>query len=362
MNQSTQGTAPAALESLQTMRWRNGRLEMIDQRILPTTLSYVSTESAASVSDAIRTMVVRGAPAIGVAAAYGVAMEAMRCTALPQSQFRAAMENGFELLAASRPTAVNLFWALARMRRAWEKSALTSQGQLARALLKEAHDIYAEDIRINQQMGAHGAELLADGARVLTHCNAGALATAGHGTALGVIRSAVAAGKRISVVADETRPLLQGARLTAWEMVRANIPVTLITDNMSGHLMSRGEIDAVVVGADRVAANGDFANKIGTYMVAVLARRHKIPFYVASPLSTIDMSLATGFDIPIEERSVDEVTGFREFKWAPGGVQVQNPAFDITPSELVTALITEEGVLPNPNSDRLLVLINKNKF
>lgn len=352
-NQPKQGESLAALESLQTMRWRDGRLEMIDQRILPIRFSYVSTESAASVADAIRTMVVRGAPAIGVAAAYGVAMEATRCAALSQSQFRAAMENGFEVLAASRPTAVNLFWALARMRRAWEKSTLTSQGQLALALLNEAHEIYAEDIRINQDMGAHGAELLADGARVLTHCNAGALATAGHGTALGVIRSAVAAGKRISVVADETRPFLQGARLTAWEMLQANIPVTLITDNMSGHLMSRGEIDAVVVGADCVAANGDVANKIGTYMVAVLAHRHNIPFYVASPLSTIYTSLATGFDIPIEERSADEVTGFQDTKWAPIGVKVRNPSFDVTPAELITAIITEKGIIKEPNENKL---------
>ena len=215
----------------------------------------------------------------------------------------------------------------------------------------------AEDVRINRAMGRHGAELLADRARVLTHCNAGALATAGHGTALGVIRSAVEAGKRIEVFADETRPWLQGARLTAWELVQERIPVTLITDNMSGHLMSRGEIDAVIVGADRVAANGDVANKIGTYMVAVLARHHHIPFYVACPLSTIDLATATGAAIPIEERAAAEVTGYRELQWAAEGVRVRNPAFDVTPAELVTALITEAGILRNPNAETLAALL-----
>ena len=348
-----QTTSPAIKESVETMRWREGRLEMIDQRILPAHFAYVSTDSAASVADAIRNMVVRGAPAIGVAAAYGVAMEAVRCSALPQEQFKSAMKQAIELLAASRPTAVNLFWALERMRCVWKSSDRSSQAQQAARLLGEAHEVYAEDIRSNQQMGVYGAELLADGARVLTHCNAGALATAGHGTALGVFRSAVATGKRISVLVDETRPFLQGARLTAWEMVQENIPVTLITDNMAGHLMSCGEIDAIVVGADRVASNGDVANKIGTYMVAVLAHRHDLPFYVACPLSTIDMSIATGADIPIEERSASEVTGFRETQWAPVGVQVRNPAFDVTPAELVTALITEKGVVLQPDRDKL---------
>jgi methylthioribose-1-phosphate isomerase len=352
-----QTATPAVKEGVKTMRWREGRLEMIDQRILPAHFVYVPTDSAASVADAIGTMVVRGAPAIGVAAAYGVAMEAVRCSALPQDQFKTAMEQGIAVLAASRPTAVNLFWALERMRRVWEAGAQSNQAQQAARLLEEAHEVYAEDIRINQQMGSYGAELLADGARVLTHCNAGALATAGHGTALGVFRSAVAAGKRISVLADETRPFLQGARLTAWEMVQENIPVTLITDSMSGHLMSRGELDAIMVGADRVAANGDIANKIGTYMVAVLAHRHNIPFYVACPLSTIDMSLATGADIPIEERSESEVTGYRETRWAPEGVKVRNPSFDVTPAELVTALITEKGVVHKPDQDKLRKLL-----
>jgi methylthioribose-1-phosphate isomerase len=260
------------------------------------------------------------------------------------------------VLAASRPTAVNLFWALKRMRQLWDDNRHRAVTEIAAALLAEAHEIHAEDIRINRAMGVHGAALLPDGARVLTHCNAGALATAGHGTALGVIRSAVEAGKRISVIADETRPFLQGARLTAWEMVQENIPVTLITDNMAGHLMSHGEIDAVIVGTDRVAANGDVANKIGTYMVAVLAHRHGIPFYVACPLSTIDRDLPNGAAIPIEERAADEVTGFRDCQWAAKGVNVRNPAFDVTPAELVTALITEIGVVRAPNLERVAAL------
>ncbi len=353
-----QQTASTAFkEGVKTMRWREGRLEMIDQRVLPEHFAYVSTDSAASVANAIRTMVVRGAPAIGVAAAYGVAMEAVRCSALPQSQFKLAIEQGIEVLAASRPTAVNLFWSLHRMRSLWEARAQLSQAQQAAYLLEEAHKVYDEDIRINKQLGAYGAELLVDGARVLTHCNAGALATAGHGTALGVFRSAVAAGKRISVLADETRPFLQGARLTAWEMVQENIPVTLITDNMSGHLMSTGEVDAVIVGADRVAANGDVANKIGTYMVAVLASRHNIPFYVACPISTIDNKIDSGKKIPIEERAADEVTGFGGKNWAAEGVMVKNPAFDITPAELITGLITEFGVILSPNKEKISKVI-----
>lgn len=263
--------------------------------------------------------------------------------------FKIGMEAGFTVLAQSRPTAVNLFWALQRMRGVWESVATQSPQQVAARLLAEAHEILAEDIRINRAMGAHGAALLKDGARVLTHCNAGALATAGWGTALGVFRSVVEAGKKISVIADETRPFLQGARLTAWEMVQENIPVTLITDNMAGYMMAQGEVDAVVVGTDRVAANGDVANKIGTYMVAVLARRHNIPFYVACPLSTIDLNIATGKDIPIEERSVEEVKGFRDYHWAAEGVKIRNPSFDVTPAELVTGLITERGVVLQPD-------------
>ncbi len=354
---------------IETLRWSNSKLEMIDQRILPASFEYLAYDSAASVAEGIRSMVVRGAPAIGVAAAYGVALEALRLSAStlspalsPQGRgrkgmdFNTSMEAGFTVLAQSRPTAVNLFWALKRMRAVWESVKEQSPAAVAQRLLDEAHEILAEDIRINRAMGAFGAELLADGARVLTHCNAGALATAGWGTALGVFRSAVEVGKKISVIADETRPFLQGARLTAWEMVQENIPVTLITDNMAGFMMSRGEVDAVVVGTDRVASNGDVANKIGTYMVAVLARRHNIPFYVACPLSTIDMNIASGEDIPIEERSADEVKGFRDYHWAAQGVKIRNPAFDVTPAELVTALITEKGVVRQPDRDKLRAL------
>jgi methylthioribose-1-phosphate isomerase len=341
---------------VQTLRWCGGQLEMIDQRVLPAEFKYLRYDSAEAVARGIRDMVVRGAPAIGCAAAYGVALEALRLRDAPASQFAGLMERAFEVLAASRPTAVNLFWALQRMRARRDALAARPVAAQADALLAEAHEILAEDIRVNRAMGEHGAALLADGARVLTHCNAGALATAGHGTALGVIRSAVEAGKRISVIADETRPFLQGARLTAWEMVQERIPVTLITDNMAGFLMSRGEIDAVVVGTDRVAANGDVANKIGTYMVAVLAQRHRIPFYVACPISTIDMSIADGAAIPIEERAPEEVTGFRDCRWAADGVSVRNPAFDVTPAELVTALITERGVVRQPNRERLAAL------
>lgn len=341
---------------VETLRWFNNRLEMVDQRILPAAFEYLSYYTAASVAEGIRSMVVRGAPAIGVAAAYGVALEALKLSStLRQAQgerdsFNQGMEAGFTVLAASRPTAVNLFWALQRMRKVWESVSTQSPQQIAQRLLAEAHEILAEDIRINKAMGAHGAVLLKDGARVLTHCNAGALATAGWGTALGVFRSAVEAGKKISVIADETRPFLQGARLTAWEMVQENIPVTLITDNMAGYMMAQGEVDAVVVGTDRVAANGDVANKIGTYMVAVLAKRHNIPFYVACPLSTIDLNIATGKDIPIEERSADEVKGFRDTHWAAEGVKIRNPSFDVTPAELVTGLITERGVVLQPDA------------
>jgi methylthioribose-1-phosphate isomerase len=341
---------------VETLRWCGDHLEMIDQRVLPAEFRYLSYDSAEAVAHGIRDMVVRGAPAIGCAAAYGVALEALLHRDTPASEFARSVERAFDLLAASRPTAVNLFWALGRMRAHWRSLSSGAPCVQAAGLLAQAHEILAEDIRVNRAMGKHGAALLADGSRVLTHCNAGALATAGHGTALGVIRSAVEAGKRISVVADETRPFLQGARLTAWEMVQEGIPVTLITDNMAGFLMARGEIDAVIVGTDRVAANGDVANKIGTYMVAVLAHRHGIPFYVACPISTIDMSLAHGSAIPIEERAAGEVTGFGNQRWAAEGVGVRNPAFDVTPAELVTALITERGVVRQPNRERLAAL------
>ncbi len=343
-------------KAVKTLRWRDGRLEMIDQRVLPATFAYLPYTSAAETAEGIRDMVVRGAPAIGCAAAYGVALEALRLRSATPVDFTAGMEQAFAMLAASRPTAVNLFWALKRMRAVWETVRDQPVAVIAKRLLAEAHEVSAEDIRINRAMGAFGAALLADGARVLTHCNAGALATAGHGTALGVFRSAVEAGKKISVIADETRPFLQGARLTAWEMVQEQIPVTLITDNMAGFMMSKGEIDAVVVGTDRVAANGDVANKIGTYMVAVLAQRHAIPFYVACPLSTIDLSIPDGSAIPIEERAPEEVTGFRDCQWAAQGVRVRNPAFDVTPAELVSGLITEKGVVLAPDREKLAAL------
>ena len=339
-------------ENIETLRWSKDHFEMIDQRILPADFKYISYTDAASVADGIRDMVVRGAPAIGCAAAYGVALAALNLQDASSDEFNRGMEDAFEVLAQSRPTAINLFWAIDRMRLVMN-SAQGSSKEIANILLDEAHEIKREDIEINRAMGKNGAELLDDGARVLTHCNAGALATAGHGTALGVFRSAVEAGKKISVIADETRPFLQGARLTAWEMVQENIPVTLISDNMSGHLMSHGEIDAIVVGTDRVAGNGDVANKIGTYMVAVLAQRHNIPFYVACPLSTIDRSINSGKDIPIEERPEDEVTGYRDCQWAAKGVKVRNPAFDVTPAELVTGLITEKGVVLNPTTEKI---------
>ena len=330
---------------IETLRWVSDHLEMIDQRVLPAEFQYISAFSAEEMTSCIRNMVVRGAPAIGVAAAYGVALEALKLKHLPLEQFHQEMAIGFELLAKSRPTAVNLFWALTRMRERLNSMAEMPSESIAHELLALAKEIHEDDIRINRAMGVYGAELLKDGDRVLTHCNAGALATAGHGTALGVIRSAVEAGKKISVIADETRPFLQGARLTAWEMVQEQISVTLITDNMAGHMMAIGEVDAVIVGADRVAANGDVANKVGTYMVAVLARHHNIPFYVACPLSTIDLGTSSGKEIEIEERQAQEIMGFGDYQWAAQGVKIRNPAFDVTPAGLVTALITEIGVL-----------------
>jgi methylthioribose-1-phosphate isomerase len=326
-------------QSVETLRWRHGRLELIDQRLLPQEIRYVACTDAAQVATAVRDMVVRGAPAIGCAAAFGIALEAAR---------GGNIQAAFDTLASSRPTAVNLFWALDRMR-----GVIDAGGDPT----AEALAIFKQDLEINRAIGRNGAKLIADGARIMTHCNAGALATAGHGTALGVIRSARDAGKRISVIANETRPYLQGARLTAWEMVQEKIPVTLITDNMAGHLMQQGEVDAIVVGADCIAANGDTANKIGTYTLAILASRHGIPFYVAAPVSSFDSTLADGSTIPIEQRAPDEVTGYREMRWAPMGVQVRNPAFDVTPADLITALITERGVIQSPDTLRIAAMI-----
>ena len=316
-------------KGVEPIRWRGDRLELLDQRFLPDKTVYVTCRTAAQVAKAIRDMVVRGAPAIGCAAAFGVVLGKGSAKA-------------HEVLRRSRPTAVNLFWALDRMKRATDLAA-------------EARAIYEEDVAANRAIGELGAKLIKERARVMTHCNAGALATAGYGTALGVIRSAK--GKQISVIANETRPYLQGARLTAWEMVQENIPCTLITDSMAGHLMSRGEVDVVIVGADRIAANGDVANKIGTYALAVMARRHGIPFYVAAPVSTFDAAIPDGSHIPIEERPAGEVTGYRKLRWAPKGVRVRNPAFDVTPAELITGIISERGVVLNPDRDAIRKLL-----
>ncbi|MEC7595629.1 MAG: S-methyl-5-thioribose-1-phosphate isomerase [Pseudomonadota bacterium] len=340
-------------KNIETLKWVDDHLEMIDQRVLPAKFSYISYNNAKSVAEGIRSMVVRGAPAIGCATAYGVALEALELQNLNKKEFIEGLNEGCRILLESRPTAINLYWAINRMQEIIQNSEKIDSKELANILLNEAHKILADDIEINRKMGSFGADLLPDKANILTHCNAGALATAGHGTALGVIRSAVEIGKNISVIADETRPFLQGARLTAWEMVQEDIPVTLISDNMSGHMMSHGEIDAIVVGTDRVAGNGDVANKIGTYMVAVLARRHDIPFYVACPLSTIDRSILSGADIPIEERPKSEVTGYQDTQWAAKGISVRNPAFDVTPADLVTGIITEKGVILSPNKKKI---------
>lgn len=344
--------------SVETLRWRDGRLELIDQRLLPGRFEYVGCTSAAEVAVAIRAMVVRGAPAIGCAAAFGVALEAQREKDRAPAEFLDAMETAFRTLGGSRPTAVNLFWALDRMR-----SVLGAQPLEPRAAAKKLGEaalaLFHADLETNRAIGRAGAVLVPEGARILTHCNTGALATAGHGTALGVVRSARDAGKRISVIASETRPYLQGARLTAWELTQERIPVTLITDSTAGHFMSQGKVDLVIVGADRIAANGDVANKIGTYTLAVLAERHRVPFYVAAPVSTIDTSIADGSSIPIEERGAAEVTGFAGVRWAPEGIAVANPAFDVTPASLISALVTEKGVVERPDAGKIRALFSR---
>ena len=345
------------MSAFHTLRWVDDSLELLDQRLLPERCEYPRFGSAAAVAGAIRDLVVRGAPAIGCAAAYGIAVEARRLRGQPAAQFDAGLQQAFDVLGASRPTAVNLHWALGRMRSQLARSAGMDNGARTEALLTAARNLADEDIRINRAMGTHGAALLPDVCCVMTHCNAGALATAGHGTALGIIRSAVNAGKKIEVIANETRPFLQGARLTAWELQQDGIPVTLIADSAAGYMMGQRNIDAVIVGADRVAANGDVANKIGTYMMAVLARRHGIPFYVACPLSTIDGATADGSAIPIEERDGGEVAGYGSLRWAPAGVRIANPVFDVTPAELVTALVTEQGVLNSPSPSGISELL-----
>jgi methylthioribose-1-phosphate isomerase len=345
------------MAAFNTLRWIEHSLELLDQRWLPDRCEYLRCDSAVTIARAISALVVRGAPAIGCAAAYGVALEAQKLRDFSPEQFDQGLATALITLADSRPTAVNLHWALERMNARLKSLAGSDNADRAQNLLEAAHQIAADDVQINRMLGAHGQMLLPATACVMTHCNAGALATAGHGTALGVIRSAIEAGKHINVIANETRPFLQGARLTAWELQQDGIPVTLIADSAAGHLMSTRHIDAVIVGADRVAANGDVANKIGTYMMAVLAKRHDIPFYVACPLSTIDLDTPDGESIPIEERSMDEVAGYRDLRWAPQGIRIANPVFDVTPAELVSALITERGVVRSPDRTSLQALL-----
>ncbi|HVF86396.1 MAG TPA: S-methyl-5-thioribose-1-phosphate isomerase [Pyrinomonadaceae bacterium] len=336
---------------IKTVEWTDEGVRMIDQRLLPVEEKYLMLRSYEEVAEAIKLMVVRGAPAIGVSAAMGLALGAKQSVSTSAADLEYDFNYMCDVMSRTRPTAVNLFWAIERMRDQFRRaSADTSDAEeIKQRLVEEAKKIYSEDLEANRALGRFGGELLSDGATVLTHCNAGALATAGdYGTALGVIRGARDAGKHIAVFADETRPFLQGARLTAWELGKDEIPVTLITDNMAGHVMKQGKIDAVVVGADRIAANGDTANKIGTYMVAVLARRHDIPFYVAAPISTIDLALSTGEQIPIEERDTSEVTHIRGERLAPEGIAVHNPAFDVTPNDLIAAIITDKGVARPP--------------
>ena len=341
---------------IKTVEWTKEGVSMLDQRLLPTEEKYLMLRSYEEVAEAIKKMVVRGAPAIGVSAAMGLALGANQSVGTSIADLEYDFRFMCKVMSATRPTAVNLFWAIERMRTALQKAKKETHDveEVKKRLVIEAQAIYNEDIESNRALGKFGGELIADGSTVLTHCNAGALATAGdYGTALGVIRGAIDAGKRVAVIADETRPFLQGSRLPAWELAKDNIPVTVITDNMAGHVMKQGKVDCVVVGADRIAANGDTANKIGTYMVAVLAKQHNIPFYVAAPISTIDLSLASGEQIPIEERDAREVTHVRDEQLAPDGVAVHNFAFDVTPNELIAAIITDRGVARSPYKESL---------
>jgi methylthioribose-1-phosphate isomerase len=338
-----------------TLTWTPEGVRFLDQTKLPLEESYVLATNYEQVADVITTMVVRGAPAIGVSAAYGVALGTMQTKAKTPEGFAPEFEQICARLAGTRPTAVNLFWAIDRMKKLFASllAAGTPIVQIQERILAEAHAMYEEDIVACKAMGAHGAELMPDEGGVLTHCNAGALATCGYGTALGVIRGAVERGKKIQVYADETRPFLQGSRLTAWELMADHIPTTVICDNMAASLMRQGKIQAVVVGADRIAANGDTANKIGTYNVAILAREHGIPFYVAAPWSTIDLATPTGDQIPIEERSQKEVTHHAGKQVTPDGVGIRNPAFDVTPAKYIAAIVTERGVLRAPYAESL---------
>ena len=345
---------------LPTIEWNDDGVVMIDQRKLPSAEVYVTCRTAAEVAKAIRTMVIRGAPAIGVAAAMGIALGMRRSTATGTKQFTTEFQKTCELMAATRPTAVNLFWAIERMKRVFAAAAQggCSVSEIKDRLGAEARRIHDDDLDSCRAVGAHGAVLVPQEARVLTHCNAGALATAGYGTALGVIRAAAGQGKRVAVLADETRPFLQGARLTAWELVRDGIDTTVITDNMAGAMMRLGQVDLVLVGADRIAANGDVANKIGTYALAVLAKEHGIPFYVAAPLATVDLDTPDGSRIPIEERHEREVTHVGASRVTPEGARVRNPAFDVTPFRYVTAIITERGLARAPYTEALAALVH----
>jgi len=338
---------------IQTLEWTDQGVRFIDQTKLPMEETYVLCKTHEQVADVIRNMVVRGAPAIGVAAAMGIAMGVKNSDAETVSELKRDLDQICDVIGKTRPTAVNLFWAIRRMQEKFESVRIRSVAKIQEELVEESKRMHAEDIAANQAMGRHGATLMPREGGVLTHCNAGALATAGYGTALGVIRAAVEAGKKIHVYADETRPFLQGSRLTAWELMKDGIPTTVISDNMAGAMMKQDKIDAIVVGADRVAANGDVANKIGTYTVAVLAREHSIPFYVAAPISTIDFACPDGSKIPIEQRNAREVTHIAGQQMTPDGVSIENPAFDVTPAKYVTAIITERGIARAPYEESL---------
>jgi methylthioribose-1-phosphate isomerase len=338
---------------IQTVEWTDEGVRFIDQTRLPTEEVYVTCRDYQQVAEAIRTMVVRGAPALGVTAAMGVALGMRDSKAKNTAELKKDFEEIARVIAATRPTAVNLFWGIERMRRKLDSLTAQSVAEVKKALIAEAQQMHAEDIAANMAMGQHGATLMPASGGVLTHCNAGALATCGYGTALGVIRAAVADGKKLNVFADETRPFLQGSRLTAWELKKDGIPTTVISDNMAGAVMAQGKIKAVIVGADRIAANGDVANKIGTYSIAVLAKEHNIPFYVAAPWSTVDMNTPDGSKIPIEKRSAREVTHMAGKQVTPDGVEIENPAFDVTPSRYITAIITERGIAKAPFKNSL---------
>jgi methylthioribose-1-phosphate isomerase len=338
---------------IQTLEWTEQGVRFIDQTKLPTEETYLTCKTHEQVADAIRTMVVRGAPAIGVAAAMGIALGVKASKAESAGDLKRELDQICDNMGKTRPTAVNLFWAIGRMQEKFDRMRVRPVGQIKEAMIEEAKRMHAEDIAANQAMGRHGATLMPSEGGVLTHCNAGALATAGYGTALGVIRAAVEAGKKIHVYADETRPFLQGSRLTAWELMKDGIPTTVISDNMAGAMMKQGKIGAIVVGADRIAANGDVANKIGTYTVAVLAKENGIPFYVAAPISTVDLACPDGSSIPIEQRDVREVTHIAGKQMVPNGVSIENPAFDVTPAKYVAAIITERGVARAPYHESL---------